>query len=47
MARPSFFLIDKQGIIRGVWMVPLPLEEGSIFPSDPFLEVARGLEQKS
>lgn len=45
MARPSFFLIDKQGIIRGVWLPEV--EEGRIFPSDPFLEAARELEQKS
>jgi peroxiredoxin len=45
MARPSFFLIDKQGIIRGVWTPEV--KEGEIIPSDPFLEVARGLEEKS
>jgi peroxiredoxin len=45
MAKGAFFLIDKQGIIRGVWTPHV--EEGSIFPSDPFLEVARGLEEKS
>lgn len=45
MAKPAFFLIDKQGIIRGVWMPKV--EPGSVFPSEPFLEVARGLEEKS
>jgi peroxiredoxin len=45
MAKGAFFLIDKQGIIRGVWTPHV--EEGSVFPSDPFLEVARGLEEKS
>ena len=44
MAKPAFFLIDKQGIVRGVWM---PKPDGNIFPSDPFLEVAQGLEEKS
>jgi peroxiredoxin len=45
MAKGAFFLIDKQGIIRGVWMPHV--EEGNVFPSDPFLKVARGLEEKS
>jgi len=43
MAKPSFFLIDKQGIIRGKWMVTSPTE---VFPNEPFLEVAQELESK-
>jgi peroxiredoxin len=44
VARGSYFLIDKQGIVRGVWMHP-PGQD--IFPSEPFLEVARQLEEQS
>lgn len=44
MAKGSYFLIDKQGIVRGVWMHPAGQD---IFPSDPFLEMAQQLEQKS
>jgi peroxiredoxin len=42
-AMGSYFLIDKQGIVRGVWINP----PGEVFPSKPFLEVAQGLERKS
>jgi peroxiredoxin len=44
VARGSYFLIDKQGIIRGVWMHP---EGQDIFPSEPFLEAAQQLEKRS
>jgi peroxiredoxin len=43
MARGAYFLIDKQGIVRGKWINP----PGEIFPSKPFLEVAQDLERKS
>ena len=44
MAKGTFFLIDKQGIIRGKWMrMNPPLQ---IFSSDPFLELAQQLEKK-
>lgn len=42
MAKPSYFLIDKQGIVRGKWMQTSP----DVFPNDTFLEVARELEKK-
>jgi peroxiredoxin len=44
MAKGSYFLIDKEGILRGVWMHPEGME---VFPSDPFLQMARELEEKS
>lgn len=45
-ARQSFFLIDKQGIVRGVWKVrsPKPGEvraPDKLFRSDPILKRAR------
>ena len=42
IAKPMYFLIDKQGIVRGKWMNP-PKE---VFPNDPFLEIAQELEKK-
>jgi peroxiredoxin Q/BCP len=42
MARGVYFLVDKQGIVRGKWINP-PKE---VFPSKPFLEVAQELERK-
>lgn len=42
MARPSYFLIDKQGIVRGSWIQTTK----DVFPSDTFLEVAQELEKK-
>ncbi len=50
-ARQSFFLIDKQGIVRGVWKVrpPKPGEVRSpdkLFRSDPILKLARKLAGK-
>ncbi len=38
-ARRAFFLIDKQGILRGEWLAWA--EE--VFPSEPILKVAREL----
>jgi peroxiredoxin len=37
VARGAYFLIDKQGIIRGKWMNP----PGQLFPNDTLLEAAR------
>jgi len=42
MAQPSYFLIDKQGIVRGTWIQTTK----DVFPSDAFLKVARELEKK-
>ena len=36
-ARRSFFLIDKQGIVRGRWFA----EDGDVFSSEPILKAAR------
>ncbi len=38
-AQRSFFLIDKQGIVRGQWLA----RGGEVFPSEPILKVAREL----
>jgi peroxiredoxin len=38
-ARRSFFLIDKQGVVRGKWLA----ENGEVFPSEPILKAAREL----
>jgi peroxiredoxin len=35
-ARRAFFLIDKDGIIRGKWLA----EKNEVFPSQPILELA-------
>jgi peroxiredoxin len=37
VARGSYFLIDKQGVIRGKWINP----PGEVFPNDILLEAAR------
>lgn len=37
VARGAYFLIDKQGIIRGKWMNP----PGEVVPSDTFLQAAK------
>ena len=42
MAKASFFLIDKQGVVRGKWMITEP---GEVLPNEPFLEVARQLQK--
>jgi peroxiredoxin len=41
-ARRSFFLIDKEGSVRGKW---LP-EEAPVFPSETILEAARQIAGK-
>jgi peroxiredoxin len=38
-AKRSFFLIDREGIVRGKWMG----EDMAVFPSDEILKVARRL----
>ena len=42
MARGAYFLIDKEGIVRGRWYNP-PKE---VYPSAPFLKAAREIEGK-
>lgn len=37
LARGSYFLIDKEGIIRGKWMG----KKGEVFPSETLLDAAR------
>jgi peroxiredoxin len=39
VAQRSFFLIDKQGIVRGKWLA----RNDEVFPSEPILKVAREL----
>jgi peroxiredoxin len=41
-AQRAFFLIDKQGIVRGKWL-GTPTE---VFPTEPILKAARGLAGK-
>lgn len=41
-ARRSFFLVDKEGIVRGKW---LP-DESQVFPSETILEAARAIVRK-
>lgn len=41
-ARRAFFLVDKQGIIRGLWLA----EGDEVFPSEPILKVVREITQK-
>lgn len=38
-AKRSFFLIDKEGIVRGKWLA----ENSEVFPSEPILKRAREL----
>ena len=42
MARRSFFLIGKDGIMRGKWIVP----DGVLFSSEEILAVVRNLDGK-
>jgi peroxiredoxin len=42
-ARRSFFLIDKQGIVRGKWLAG----NQEVFPSEPILKVAREIDEAS
>jgi peroxiredoxin len=44
VAKGAYFLVDKQGILRGIWMHPRGQD---VFPNEPFLEMAQQLEQKS
>ena len=49
-ARPSFFLIDKEGIVRGFWgQRPMNPDEiwapDPLFSSEPILDLARELAQ--
>jgi peroxiredoxin len=41
-AQRSFFLIDKQGIVRGRWFAPTV----GIFPSKPILKLAQEIVGK-
>ncbi len=43
MAKGSFFLIDKKGIIRGKWMGEVDV----VLPNDVLLGVAKELAEKS
>lgn len=42
VARGAYFLIDKEGIVRGRWYNPPKV----VFPSEPFLKAAREIEGK-
>lgn len=42
MARRAFFLIDKQGVVRGRWLA----DDSAIFASEPILQVAREVAGK-
>lgn len=42
VARRSFFLIDKQRIVRGRWL----LDVGDVFPSEPILKRVREITGK-
>ena len=42
MARRAFFLIDKQGVVRGRWLA----DDSAIFASEPILQVAREIAGK-
>jgi peroxiredoxin len=37
-ARRAFFLVDREGIVRGRW---LPERQGELFPSQPILDRVR------
>ena len=41
-AQRSFFLIDKQGVVRGRWLA----ETVGVFPSKPILELAQEIAAK-
>jgi peroxiredoxin len=42
LARRAFFLIDKQGIVRGKWLAG----DDDVVPSEPILILAREVAQK-
>ncbi len=50
LARQSFFLIDKQGMVRGRWVVNEPtggkLANDELFSSGPILKLARKLAEE-
>lgn len=50
LARQSFFLIDKQGMVRGRWVVAEPaggkLASDDLFSSAPILKLARKLAEE-
>ena len=41
-AQRAFFLVDKEGVIRGQWLGTVT----DVFPTEPILEMARKLEGK-
>ena len=41
--RRSFFLVDKEGIVRGKWVG----EDSGVFPNEPLLKAAQELAGKS
>lgn len=41
-AQRSFFLIDRQGVVRGKWLV----DNTEVFPSEPILKVAQEIKGK-
>jgi peroxiredoxin len=41
-AQRAFFLIDKQGIVRGKWLGTVD----DVFPTEPILDLARSLAGK-
>jgi peroxiredoxin len=41
-AQRYFFLIDRQGIVRGMW----PGKTDEVFPNEPILKAARELRDK-
>lgn len=43
IAQRSFFLVDKQGRVRGKWLARLD----EVFPTDPILKAAREIAGKS
>ncbi len=43
VAKGSFFLVGKDGIIRGKWLPPA----GELFPNDALLDAAQELEERS
>jgi hypothetical protein len=42
LAKRSFFLVDKEGIVRGKWIG----EDEGVFPSEVFLKAAREIAGK-
>jgi peroxiredoxin len=43
VAKGSYFLVDKAGIVRGKWMNP----PGEIFSNEPLLKAAQEIEGRS